>query len=129
MKLKKFFPLFLISGLVSLSFSCGEKKETREDNSSELLFEKSVALIKDYNGRIKGASDSLTVDSLTETFEKQLTDLNFSVPPQTDMKLTEQQNDSLATLLFQLEDIRKEKLRSLSKRNIQEADSIKEKNP
>lgn len=129
MNTKKLIPLFLYLSFILLSFSCGGNKENKEDNSADILFEKSVSLIKDFQTKIKNSPDSLTVDSLSELFEKQLTDLNFSVPPQTDMKLSEQENDSLATLLFQLEDLKKEKLKSLSKHPVSEKDSIETVTP
>ena len=104
-------------------FSC--KKQIKEDNNEEArsLFEQTSALLIDYTYKIKAASDSLEIDSIRELLEKRLVDVNFSVHPGTDYKLTEEENDSLFRLMNVLNEVSNARLKDLS---IQLPDSIAE---
>lgn len=106
-------------------FNCGFFQSCRKqpDNSAaemeaRNLFTKSVETISHFSKEIEHAQDSLTVDSLETAFEKSLTEINFSFPPQTDYKLTEQENDSIFILLGNLKKTIEAKLSSLSVKEI-----------
>lgn len=92
----------LILSLVIGFISCQKKEDVRRTDEASVLFEKSAELIISYTQKINTAPDSAAVDSLYKTYEKHITDINFSVPPQTDLYLSEQENDSLYTLLQNL---------------------------
>lgn len=79
--------------------SCAGNQEENRQDESQLLFQNSVDLISTFSENIKMAGDSLLIDSLKTEFDKQLADLNFNFPPNTDFKLTEQDNDSIYTLI------------------------------
>ena len=99
--------------LGSILLCCiGCKKEDSSENIDEArdLFNRSAQTIIYFISQIKQASDSLTIDSLNLAFEKNLIDINFSYPPQTDMKLTEHENDSLFKLMSDLKSISEKKL-------------------
>ena len=107
MKLK----LFAFSFAFFFCFlSCTNKEKDTKNEDANLLFDKSVELIKDFSQKLSNASDSVQIDSLISTFEKKITELNFSFPPNTDLKLSEQENDSLYKLLRDFETIRNLKL-------------------
>ena len=104
--------------------SCKEKEDTNHSDEARELFSLSAELIQSISREIAVASDSSSVDSLSKVFEKKITDINFMVPPQTDLKLTEQENDSLFKLMKLMKTISQEKLSSLAV--IESPDSITE---
>ena len=111
MKLSAVFSFII---LVFFLTSC-EKKESN-DNSEEArqLFSESADLILDITSKINSASDSTTIDSLSRLYEKRITDINFSYPAETDLKLTEQENDSLFKLIVSMKNVKSDKLQKLS---------------
>lgn len=97
--MKKFIllPIFCIAILGSCKNK--DSKDLNKTDDARMLFQKSTELIIDFTTKLKNAQDSAQIDSLIKTFDKTLTDLNFSFPPNTDLQLTEQENDSLFHLL------------------------------
>ena len=121
--------IFALKGILFYAFtflfllSCERNKNIDEGQDGRELFSHSAELYQEYGILISNSKDSLSIDSLMEKLEKTITDINFSVPPDTDLKLTEQENDSLFKLMESLIQIKKEKLIELSKI---EKDSISE---
>ena len=121
--------IFALKGILFYAFtflfllSCERNKNIDEGQDGRELFSRSAELYQEYGILISNSKDSLSIDSLMEKLEKTITDINFSVPPDTDLKLTEQENDSLFKLMESLIQIKKEKLIELSKI---EKDSISE---
>ena len=92
--------LFIMSFLSAIIlFSCKKNDNNMVDNDHILLFSQSAELIKEFTTGISAASDSLTVDSLMFELDHRLANINFSFPALTDLKLTEQENDSLIKLM------------------------------
>lgn len=85
------------------------------------LFSQSAEILNDEIKNIFNMRDSLEVDSLHEALEKKLVDINFSYPPETDLLLTEQENDSLFKLLSHFRNIKEEKLKEF---HINKTDTI-----
>lgn len=104
--------------LVFLSLvSCGKKEKNEEEAPARSLFKESTQLISVTTKKIQQAKDSTAIDSLIDLFEKNLTDLNFKYPPETDMELTEQENDSIIKLVEKMQTVTKGRLKNLSKHN------------
>ncbi|MCH5227508.1 MAG: hypothetical protein J1F16_06825 [Muribaculaceae bacterium] len=97
----KKFPAFFLPLFIIIT-SCGKKEDTTGSEDARQLFTLSAINILEFTERISNSKDSSEIDSLTQLFEKTITDINFSVPPETDLKLTEQENDSLFKLLKQM---------------------------
>ena len=70
------------------------------------------------------ANDTATVDSLAMAYDKKLTEVNFSVPFLTDVKLTEQENDSLKKLINNFVKTKAAKMKELSRHNVTSPDTI-----
>ena len=104
------FILFLL-----LSVSCVKKEKEEGGEEARHLFEKSVDLIKNITSGISESADSSSIDSLKLLFEKKIVEINFSVPPETDRKLTEEENDSLFDLMMKMKNQTNKKLESLSR--------------
>ena len=79
--------------------SCKEKRTQGIRDDSNILFLKTVEFLVESNSKIELMKDSLELEDLTEQIEKGLTLINFSVLPETDLKLSQQQNDSIIKLL------------------------------
>lgn len=92
---------------------CKRERIDQNDDAS-LLFDESAQVIIEYTDKIRAAQDSLSVDSLSEAFEKRIIDINFSFPGDTDLKLSEQDNDSLYSLLQTYLNVKKEVYRNLA---------------
>lgn len=105
----------ILSVCLIISVSCRKKEESHGEDEARELFKNSIELISKYTEDIKLANDSSSVDSLYKDFEKEISNVNFSFPPETDFKLSEQENDSIFDLLLKLNLTRKVKLESLNK--------------
>lgn len=95
-----------------MTIACNRKEDTMKSEEARDLFSNSAKFIQSINRSMMSATDSSYVDSLSKVFEKGITDVNFSFPPQTDFKLTEQENDSLFKLMEEMRCIKQEKLKS-----------------
>ena len=103
--------LFLLYATL-LFMSCSHSGSEENDREARELFNKSEALLKEYIIKLKTASDSIAVDSLFDSYDKRVTEINFSVSAMTDLKLNEQENDSLYKLINELQQTRSERLRN-----------------
>lgn len=108
------FPFFLLLILIVLFSAC--KKAVKDDQKvyALTLYENSVELLNKVRDSIDEAQDSTQVDSLYALMEKKMTEINFSVPPETDLKLSEQENDSIYKLLSGINNLRQKKLEEFS---------------
>lgn len=97
--------VYILTLLVCLS--CAKKEDDNEMQEAQSLFQETVALISDYSTKIQNSKDSAEVDNLMAEFDKKLTDINFSYPSNTDLLLTEQDNDSIFKLMQNLKDSKK----------------------
>ena len=121
-ELTKISPILIIG--IFFLFSCHNKILQDQREEARKLFEQSANLISQCIVNVNNAKDSMEVSNVNEFFEKKITDINFSVPPKTDLKLSEQENDSLFKLLQIYKKTQIIKLKELS---IIEIDSIDEK--
>lgn len=110
--MKKFLFMLIVFSLYF--FSCKQKEDKEPNEDARELFNRSVSLIIDITSKIKNSSDSTEVDSLSQIFEKKITDLNFEFPSLTDLKLNEIENDSLYKLLQSMKNEKSIKLKELS---------------
>lgn len=120
---KLFVHILLISPALFLFNSCIAKVDNNSAQEARELFNQSATVTLQYINYIKAANDSLEVDSILERFDKKITEINFNFPPQTDYKLTDQENDSLFNLISILNQEKVKKLSSLAI-TLAELDSI-----
>lgn len=97
--------LHFICFFVSLCFlgACEMKDKKEKSEEAEKLYQESIETLNLFISQIQSANDSISIDSLLERYEKKITDINFAVSPETDLKLTEQQNDSIYKLIEKLQ--------------------------
>ena len=108
---------YLVFFLLILFSSCKKKITPVNNEDAHELFNQTSSLLVEFTDKIQLAQDSASVDSLKQLVEKHLVDINFSVRPETDYKITEEENDSLFRLMNQYRNISQEKLRSISQNN------------
>lgn len=108
--------LLWVSAICGLSVITGcNRGDTGYTNGEETrLFEESVKLLKLYTDSLSQAKDTALIDGLMIRFREKLDRINNSVPPETDMHLSEGQNDTLASMTRSLLDARLKSMRIAS---------------
>lgn len=91
----RLFPVSAIICLVAGSVSCVRKELSTDHDVAHQLFEKSVRTIAVYIDSIGNAQDSASLQNIVNNFNIKITTLNFEFPPDTDLDLNEDENDSL----------------------------------
>lgn len=91
----------IISSLVVLCLFASCRKEEREIDreSGERLFELSERLIKTHADSLELAPDTTTLLRMEKSLTDKMAKVNFQFPPNTDLTLTEEENDSLAQMM------------------------------
>lgn len=103
--------------------------ETREvPDESAKLYAESMKLIRRCRTEIQAAPDSTTADSIYKAFIANLDSINFAVPANTDLQLSEDENDTLFMKLTELKKAYKNRLKGFGKQiSAEETDSIEGK--
>ncbi|MBD5289094.1 MAG: hypothetical protein HDS26_00220 [Bacteroides sp.] len=92
---------------------CRNESEKNRTGEARALFEASAAMIRSYTDSLRVAKDSASVQELTDHFENAIAKLNFSYPPDTDVALSEYENDTLAMLIDRYLEARQSRLKEL----------------
>lgn len=79
--------------------SCSSEKQKKDRSGADDMFGKISALVTDYTLKVSEASDSASWAEACSEFEEKLDKINFSYPPDTDILLTEGQNDTIQSLI------------------------------
>ncbi|MEE1022497.1 MAG: hypothetical protein U0L83_05145 [Muribaculaceae bacterium] len=90
--------------------ACVQTTDQSKRADARRLYIRSAELAKLYGDSIQAAKDSATVNRLDSTYLAELTKLNLSVPPETDIWLTEGENDTLFMLTETYVEIRARRL-------------------
>lgn len=124
-KINSFRLIIIIALTVLATPGCIRNNSETSHEAAGKLFEKSIKLLSIYTDSIHSASDSASVESLIHTYEYKINAVNFEFPPDTDLRLTEEENDSLIKMTDRLVCARKERLKALSElTNTNKTDSI-----
>lgn len=101
--------------LVVSSFmaGCGNHGDGESNRQGALLYEESYRLVKSYTDSLAKAPDSASVKRLSESFETTIAKVNFKYGADTDLEMTQQENDTLATLLDRYAKVRDSRLEQL----------------
>lgn len=79
--------------------ACSGGKATKDRSGAVRMFFETASLIENHTGRVAEAPDSATWANVCLQFEDSLEKINFSYPADTDLLLSEGQNDTIARLL------------------------------
>lgn len=81
-----------------LSLSCSHKEEDTLRPAARELFMQTRSLLSAYSDSIVHAADSASLARIDLHFQERLTSINSAVPPNTDMHLTQGENDTIYQL-------------------------------
>lgn len=115
-KIRMSYCLPAIIGLLSISGCSRQDKDEDREVAAE-MFADSHNLITYYTDSLKNAKDSMTLERIESGLTEELVKVNFKYPADTDVILTEEENDSIFKMLSRFKKLYNEKLVELSKRN------------
>lgn len=106
-------PLIFLT-LVALAFisSCSEQQQDDRSQPDE-LFARTVEIVKTYTDSLHSAPDTAAIARLTDSYEAAVTKLNLSYPPETDMRMTEGQQDSIWRYTRKFLEVKRSRIRHL----------------
>ncbi len=96
---------------------CSTKQPTPQEEAAPQLYAGSVKCLKKYIDSVRKAPDSAAVHRLMSEFQESLTKLNFDFPPNTDLSIGEDENDTLFRLTADLLELKETRLRGFSRRD------------
>lgn len=100
-RISKFHSLLGFLGFSVILFtgwSCGRSHQEGENSEAFQLFSAIRELNMKYIDSLVVAKDSNQVNKLTQTYEERMVKINFSYSPDTDLLMTEGQNDTIVAL-------------------------------
>lgn len=106
--------LVLTGCVLTILASCKENDDQSSHIAADQLFEKSLIILSAYTDSMKTARDSAHVESLARAFESKINAVNFEFPPETDLKLSQEENDSLIKMTDRIVEARMKRLKSFA---------------
>ena len=105
---------FIIALLAVISaFGCTTEKKNKDRREASDMFNRICKLTKEYTEKLSNAPDSSSWASLCSEFEDKLDKVNFSYSPDTDLLLTEGQNDTIHSLMLEYIQARNERINEI----------------
>ena len=103
-----------INLLILLSV-CGCRTETKtvDRSGASEMYARMSRLTENYTKKLASVSDSASWANLCKEYEDSLDKISFSYPPDTDLLMTEGQNDSVHKLMEEYIRIREEKIEEI----------------
>ena len=92
---------------------CGGNKKVKDRAGAHELYDAVTSLTKSYTARVAAAADSASWAMICGEYEDSLDKVNFSFPPDTDLLLTEGQNDTITSLIGEYIRVRDERIHSI----------------
>ena len=86
--------------------ACKSGNEQAGNDEGNELYKESLAIINSYTDSISEAKDSAKIESLYSSFDNALTKLNYKHTADTDLRLSEAQNDTLTKATLRLVHLR-----------------------
>lgn len=107
--------LITVTAALGCLFVAGCRQETASEDRSnaEEMYRRICELTKEYTVRLEYAPDSADWAQLCSEFEEKLDKVSFSYPPDTDLLLTEGQNDTIHALMQEFVKARGERIHGI----------------
>lgn len=96
--MSKLYPQTLLITIPFLLAACSGKESNKQAEDAQNLFAQTLQISKTYTDSLLRAKDSTAVLSLSKRLEERLADLNFSFPPDTQLFISEGENDTLIAI-------------------------------
>ncbi len=81
------------------AISCSKETKHKDRSNAKDMFERICKLTKEYTEKVADSPDSASWAAICAEFEDKLDKVNFNFPPDTDLLLSEGQNDTIYTLM------------------------------
>ncbi len=88
--------MFLVAIAVA---GCAQENKKKDRSGADEMFRRITSLTSNYTTKMAEAPDSAAWSKLCTQFEDSLDKISFAYPPDTDLLLTEGQNDTIHTLM------------------------------
>lgn len=92
---------------------CTKEKQKQDRSDATQMYERICKLTKEYTDRLEAAPDSADWAAVCSEFEDKLDKISFSYPPDTDLLLTEGQNDTIHNLMQEYVKIREDRIHGI----------------
>ena len=92
---------------------CGRENSEKDRSQADEMFLRICRLTKEYTARLEEAPDSADWAETCSEFEEKLDKISFSYPPDTDILLTEGQNDTIYMLMQEYVKARGRRIRGI----------------
>lgn len=100
---------FIAAGCLCMAGCAKEKKENDRSQATE-MYNRICRLTEDYTDKLENAPDSADWATVCDEFEEKLDKITFSYPPDTDLLLTEGQNDTINLLMQEYVKMRRQRI-------------------
>ena len=117
----KFLYIFIVS---SLFLSCKERKEKQNNVETIHLFNELAQCIESFSNSLSLIKDSAEYYNNSQSIEDSLIRIYYKYPPEEDMKLSEEENDSLIKLMTVYNEKRGKFYQKIFGKTSQEKDSL-----
>lgn len=97
--------------------SCSSHDNKQDFDVAHQLFEKTIRMTEGYIDSISNAPDSAALQKLAEHFDDRIATLNYQFPPDTDLLMSEDENDSIIRMHKRLTNIERKRLKAFSATN------------
>lgn len=97
--MKKSVLMAAMAVAIACGAGCSKEKKAKDRSQADDMYRKICRLTEEYTDRLESAPDSADWASLCSEYEERLDKISFSYPPDTDLLLTEGQNDTIHSLM------------------------------
>lgn len=105
----------VLSGVTIFALaSCGNKETEVGQKDTSVLFTETLRLSESYKREMARANDTLCLDSLIQELGMKLDSLNFAIEADTDLALTEGENDTISVTLLTMREFYEKRKRELT---------------
>lgn len=111
--MKKIFIFTVIAIICFALAGCKTESNVKDRSDADKMFARICKLTQEYTEKLSEAPDSATWAEIYNEFEDKLEKISFSYPPDTDLLLTEGQNDTIQNLLVEIVKVKKEKIHDI----------------
>ena len=111
--MKKRWMIVPLLAVVWIAAGCSKENSRKDRSEASAMFQRIYALTGSYTKKLSEAPDSADWAQMCREFEDSLDKINFSYPPDTDLLLTEGQNDSIHALLEEYRRVRDERIHEI----------------
>lgn len=109
---REIIPAILI--LCAAAASCTHDNTSQRDPYAIRLYEQSRQLLLQYTDSFQSARDTAAIARIEKSYHDKLLKINFSVPPDTDIRMSEGENDTLYMLTKKMLVVKEKRLKKLT---------------